>query len=148
MEAGRTGGSRLARRGARQEAGVEQEEQILDVAFPAAGMLVLSPSKVTFYTPRENGAWAPQRAVPLAPGKPWPRDLRGRLRVTGASFSGISAGHGVRGAVEPALSMECRAVTSPGCWNRAATPRCWPISPLRAITSTGASPPRPVCEEQ
>ena len=60
----------------------EQEEQILDVAFPAAGMLVLSPSKVTLYTQSENGSWEPRQAVPLAPGKPWPRDLRGRLRRT------------------------------------------------------------------
>ena len=91
----------------------EQEEQILDVAFPAAGMLVLSPSKVTFYTPRENGAWVPQRAVPLAPGKPWPRDLRGRLRVTGASFQAFLPGMACGGAVEPALSMECRAGDEP-----------------------------------
>jgi hypothetical protein len=90
----------------------EQEEQILDVAFPAAGMLVLSPSKVTLYT-RQNGAWAPQRAVPLAPGKPWPRDLRGRLRVTGASFQAFLPGMACGGAAEPALSMECRAGDEP-----------------------------------
>jgi hypothetical protein len=87
----------------------EQEEQILDVAFPAAGMLVLSPSKVTLYTQRENGPWAPRREVPLAPGKPWPRDLRGRLRVTGASFRAFLPGMVCGGAAEPSLSMECRA---------------------------------------
>ena len=39
----------------------EQEERILDVAFPAAGMLVLSPSKVTLYTRRSGGMfrWRP-----------------------------------------------------------------------------------------
>jgi hypothetical protein len=91
----------------------EQEEQILDVAFPAAGMLVLSPSKVTLYTPRENGSWEPRRAVPLAPGRPWPRDLRGRLRVTGASFQAFLPGMACGGAVEPSLSMECRAGDDP-----------------------------------
>jgi hypothetical protein len=91
----------------------EQEEQILDVAFPAAGMLVLSPSKVTLYTPRENGSWAPRRAVPLAPGKPWPRDLRGRLRVTGPSFQAFLPGMACVGAAEPSLSMECRAGDDP-----------------------------------
>jgi hypothetical protein len=90
----------------------EQEEQILDVAFPAAGMLVLSPSKVTLYT-RQNGGWAPQRAVPLAPGKPWPRDLRGRLRVTGAGFQAFLPGMACGGAAEPSLSMECRAGDEP-----------------------------------
>ena len=91
----------------------EQEEQILDVAFPAAGMLVLSPSKVTLYTRVRTAAWAPQRAVPLAPGKPWPRDLRGRLRVTGASFQAFLPGMACGGAVEPSLSMECRAGDEP-----------------------------------
>src|SRR5271157_2264237 len=41
----------------------EQEERILDVAFPATGMLVLSPSNVTLYT-RRDGSWEPRRAVP------------------------------------------------------------------------------------
>jgi len=91
----------------------EQEEQILDVAFPAAGMLVLSPSKVALYTPRENGSWAPSRAVPLAPGKPWPRDLRGRLRVAGASFQAFLPGVECGGAVEPSLSIDCRAGDQP-----------------------------------
>ena len=91
----------------------EQEEQILDVAFPAAGMLVLSPSKVTLYTPRENGSWALSGAVPLAPGKPWPRDVRGRLRVTGATFQAFLPGVECGGAAEPSLSIECRAVDQP-----------------------------------
>jgi hypothetical protein len=91
----------------------EQEEQILDVAFPAAGMLMLSPSQVTLYTPRENGSWALSQAVPLAPGKPWPRDLRGRLRVTGASFQAFLPGVECGGAVEPLLSIECRAGDQP-----------------------------------
>ena len=91
----------------------EQEEQILDVAFPATGMLVLSPSKVTLYAHRENGSWEPRRAVPLAPGKPWPRDLRGRLRVTGASFQAFLPGMACSGGAEPSLSMECRVGDDP-----------------------------------
>jgi hypothetical protein len=91
----------------------EQEEQILDVAFPAAGMLVLSPSKVALYTQHENGSWALQRAVPLAPARSWPRDVRGRLRVTGASFQAFLPGMACGGSAEPALSMECRAGDEP-----------------------------------
>jgi hypothetical protein len=91
----------------------EQEEQILDVAFPAAGMLVLSPSKVTLYAQRENGGWEPRQAVPLAPGKPWPRDLRGRLRVTGANFQAFLPGMACTGAAEPSLSIDCRAGDEP-----------------------------------
>jgi hypothetical protein len=90
----------------------EQEEQILDVAFPAAGMLVLSPSKVTLYT-RQNGAWEPRQAVPLAPGKPWPRDVRGRLRLTGATFQVFLPGMACGGATEPSLLIDCRAGDEP-----------------------------------
>jgi len=101
--------------------------------------LVLSPSKVTLYT-RRSGGWEFRRDVPLAPGK--------RGRATSAAgcgnrreFSGVSAGLRVWRPVEPSLSMDCRAATHPGNWNRAAEPRCWPISPLHAITSMGAWPP-------
>ena len=75
-------------------------------------MLVLSPSRVALYT-RQNGSWALSRAVPLAPGKPWPRDVRGRLRVTGASFQAFLPGVECGGAVEPSLSIECRAGDQP-----------------------------------
>jgi hypothetical protein len=90
----------------------EQEEQILDVAFPAAGMLVLSPAKVTLYG-RRNGAWEPRQAVPLAPVKPWPRDVRGRLRVAGAGFQAFLPGMACGGAAEPSLSIDCRAGDEP-----------------------------------
>jgi len=90
----------------------EQAEQILDVAFPAAGMLVLAPAKVTLFT-RQNGAWEPRQAVPLAPGKPWPRDARGRLRVTGASYQAFLPGMVCGGVVEPSLSIDCRAGDDP-----------------------------------
>jgi hypothetical protein len=86
----------------------EQDEQILDVAFPGAGMLALSPSKVTLYE-RQNGGWQPRQAVPVASAKPWPRDLRGHLRLTGAAFQAYLPGMTCSGATEPALAMECRA---------------------------------------
>ncbi|MEI9971789.1 MAG: hypothetical protein WDO73_06880 [Ignavibacteriota bacterium] len=54
----------------------EQPEQILDVAFPQSGMLVLSPSNITLYA-RSGAQWIAQRTVPLTPGRPWPADLRG-----------------------------------------------------------------------
>ena len=90
----------------------EQDEQILDIAFPAAGMLVLSPTRVTLYA-RSGALWESQRALPLAPAKPWPAELRGRLRLKGASFQALLPGMQCEGASEPALSMECRASDEP-----------------------------------
>jgi hypothetical protein len=52
-------------------------------------------------------------ALPLAPAKPWPRDLRGRLRVNGTTFQALLPGMRCNGATEPALSMECRAGDEP-----------------------------------
>jgi len=56
-----------------------------DVAFPTGGMLVLSTSNVTLYA-RRDAEWELRQALPLAGSRPWPRDPRGRLRVTGAGF--------------------------------------------------------------
>ncbi len=90
----------------------EQEEQILDVAFPAAAMLVLSPSRVTLYA-RQDGQWGESQSIPLAPARPWPRDLRGRLRINGAGFQAYLPGMACSGVVEPGFSMECRPSDEP-----------------------------------
>lgn len=82
---------------------LEQDEQILDLAFVGSSMLVLSPSKVTLRA--ASGA----QSVELAPAKPWPRDLRGRLRVTGNTFQALLPGMTCAGSAAPALQMECHA---------------------------------------
>jgi hypothetical protein len=86
----------------------EQAEQILDVAFPPAGMLVLSPASITLYT-RNGAQWQVQRTVPLAPAKPWPADLRGHLRLKGSGFQALLPGVQCDGTTEPSLSAECHA---------------------------------------
>ena len=85
----------------------EQEEPILDVAFPARGMLVLSPSKVALVGTGQGPA-----EVTL-PARTWPRDPRGRLRLAGAAFQAFLPGMVCSGAVEPAVSMDCRASEEP-----------------------------------
>jgi len=90
----------------------EQDEAILDIAFPAAAMLVLSPSRVALYA-RQDGQWAERQAVALKPPRPWPRDLRGHLRVTGAAFRAFLPGLECNGAVDPSLTLECRAGDGP-----------------------------------
>ena len=85
----------------------EQDEQILDVAFPAAGMLVLGRSNVTLYT-RSGAKWEAQRALPLIPSKPWPADLRGRLQLKGPTFQVYLPGTRCEGSTEAPVAMECR----------------------------------------
>jgi hypothetical protein len=86
----------------------EQAEQILDIAFPAAGILVLSPSNITLYA-RNGMQWEAQRTVPLSPAKRWPADLRGRLRLKGSGFQALLPGIQCEGSTEPSLSAECHA---------------------------------------
>jgi len=86
----------------------EQAEQILDVAFPPAGMLVLSPASVTLYA-RNGSQWEARRTIPLTPAKPWPEDLRGHLRLKGASFQALLPGMRCDGSTEPSLSADCHA---------------------------------------
>lgn len=86
----------------------EQTEQILDLALSPAGMLVLSPSNITLYA-RNGTQWDAQRTVPLSPAKPWPADLRGRLRLKGAGFQALLPGLQCEGTTEPSLSAECHA---------------------------------------
>lgn len=84
----------------------EQAEQILDVVFPPAGMLVLSPASVMLYA-RNGSQWDARRAVPLALAKPWPADLRGHLRLKGSGFQALLPGMRCEGNTEPSLSMDC-----------------------------------------
>jgi hypothetical protein len=89
-----------------------QAEQILDIGFPPGGMLVLSPSKLTLYT-RTGDSWTPQSSAPITNAKPWPRDMRGRLRTTGATFQVFLPGMACNGNTSPALSVDCRASEAP-----------------------------------
>lgn len=91
----------------------EQNEPILDAVFPGGNLLVLSPTKVTLYT-RQNGQWEPRQSVVLSPVKPWPRDVRGHLRLNGASFQAYLPGlMACGGSVEPVLVMDCRPTDEP-----------------------------------
>src|ERR1035441_4687410 len=90
----------------------EQDEAILDVAFPAAGLLVLSPARIALYM-QTNGKWEASKSIALTPAKPWPRDLRGHLRTNGKSFQAFLPGMACSGTTEPALQMECHVADEP-----------------------------------
>jgi hypothetical protein len=89
-----------------------QTDQILDIGFLPVGMLVLSPAKLTLYI-RAGESWTPQTSAAIANAKPWPRDMRGRLRTTGATFQAFLPGMVCNGNTAPALSVDCRASEAP-----------------------------------
>lgn len=84
----------------------EQDEPILDVAFAGAAMVVLTPSGAAVYDQAGEG-WKPRQAVRFTPPKPWPRDVRGHLRVTGNRVQALLPGWACEGPVEPALDLQC-----------------------------------------
>jgi len=88
----------------------EQEERILDVAFSAGQILVLSRSGLTISG--EPGA-AGRQQIPIAPGKPWPRDPRGRLRVNGDGVEAYLPGLMCTGSMQPAPRLDCRESEEP-----------------------------------
>jgi hypothetical protein len=89
-----------------------QAEQILDLAFVPAGMLVLSPSKLILYA-HAGDSWSPRDSAPIINPKPWPRDLRGRLRITGATLQVFLPGVACNGGMDSALTLDCRASEAP-----------------------------------
>lgn len=90
----------------------EQEEQILDVAFPGNRMLVLTPSHLVWFS-REGGQWAQSMTLALPVSKSWPRDLRGRLRVSGPKYQAYLPGLACSGAWEAPPSLECNPAGDP-----------------------------------
>lgn len=89
----------------------EQDEPILDVAFAGDRMLVLAPSQITVHNGRAERAvlkWGP-----FAPGRPWPRDLRGRLRVNGDRVQAFLPWLVCNGSATPALVLQCAPSEAP-----------------------------------
>jgi hypothetical protein len=85
----------------------QQEEPILDAVMLGPGILVLSPSRVTLQ--RDTGT----QSTPLTPTRPWPRDLRGHLRVNGAGFKVYLPGVACSGVTDPSLTIDCHQSDEP-----------------------------------
>jgi hypothetical protein len=85
----------------------EQTDPILDVAITPSAMLVLSPARLTLYA-RGDGSFQERQTVAIAPPRSWPRDPRAHLRLTGTSFRAFLPGALCTGAIDPALTLECR----------------------------------------
>jgi len=77
----------------------EQEEPILDVATLDDGFLVLTPTGILQTSNKQRAR--------ITPSKPWPRDLRGRLRVDGPTVQVTLPGVSCSGAWSPEWSLRC-----------------------------------------
>ena len=91
----------------------DQTEPILDAVLSDTGLLVLSSGQVSFYSKGADGQWQPNGTAAILPVKPWPRDLRGHLRVSAQNFQAFLPGMSCTGTVDALSSMICRAVDEP-----------------------------------
>jgi hypothetical protein len=87
---------------------LEQTEPILDVAVTPSAMLVLSPAKLTLYA-LHDGRAEERQSIALSPSRPWPRDPRAHLTLTGTSLRAFLPGTLCTGTIEPTLTLECHA---------------------------------------
>lgn len=90
----------------------EQEEQILDLAFLPDSMLALTPSHLLWFA-RQGSQWVPSLSLALPVSKPWPRDLRGRLRVSGPGYRAYLPGLACSGVWQAPPSLECTRASDP-----------------------------------
>lgn len=86
----------------------EQDGPVLDVAAAGGRILVLTPSAITL-----QGAPGGSQTAAVTPSRPWPRDLRGHLRISGDRLQAFLPGLVCNGSVEPRLSVDCRPGEEP-----------------------------------
>jgi hypothetical protein len=84
----------------------EQAEPILDAVPNGNELLILSPAGVLLRGERGS------QTAPITAARPWPRDLRGHLRITAAGFKVNLPGLFCSGTFEP-LAVDCRPDDEP-----------------------------------
>jgi hypothetical protein len=91
----------------------EQDEQILDVVVSGDMMAVLSSSQIGFYTREGSGGWKLRQSAPITSPRPWPRDMRGHMRIAGSRIQARLPGIACEGAPPPGFSWECKPGDEP-----------------------------------
>jgi len=76
-----------------------QRAAILDVAPLGDRLLVLDPAAITLYSRADEG-WQRVESRAIGQARVWPRDLRGRLRVSGRAIEAFLPGAVCRGPVD------------------------------------------------
>jgi hypothetical protein len=91
----------------------EQDTPILDFALlPQERLLVLDTAAVTLYV-RKEARWQLLKAATVNAPRPWPRDPRGKLQLTGDAFKAFLPGVTCLGVLDPELPLNCVAPDEP-----------------------------------
>jgi hypothetical protein len=78
---------------------------ILDLARDDDDLLALMRGAIVRYRLRDEG-WTEVDARAISSADPWPRDMRGRMRIAGSRFEAFVPGLSCTGAVDP-LTITC-----------------------------------------
>lgn len=89
----------------------QQDTAILDFYSDGENLMVLEPGQVSLYG-NDAGKWRLKQTLGISHERPWPRDLRGRLQVTGFQISTFLPGTFCTGTTTPP-AIQCRTSDDP-----------------------------------
>ena len=89
----------------------QQDTAILDFHSEDDNLVVLEPSQLSLYG-KDGNTWHAKQTLAISHDHPWPRDLRGRLEVSGFQISVFLPGTFCNGTTTPP-AIQCRASDDP-----------------------------------
>jgi hypothetical protein len=89
----------------------QQDEPILDFYTDNQNLVVLEPTEVAMYS-NDSGQWRQRYTLAINHSQTWPRDLRGRLHISGFQMTASLPGTLCSGSLSPP-SLDCRASDDP-----------------------------------
>lgn len=88
-----------------------QDSPFLDFYSDGQNLIVLEPEQVTLYS-NDSGNWRLKQTLAISHDRPWPRDLRGRLQISGFQITVFLPGTLCAGTTTPP-GIQCRASDDP-----------------------------------
>src|SRR6266851_2373967 len=107
-----------------------QDSPMLDFAQDEKNLAILEPTQIAIYS-NENGNWRPRYTLSITHAAAWPRDLRGRVLLSGSQLSSV------RDAISSPEFLPGRMPAARCC-------RSFPLQPGRPATRASGSSPEPM----
>jgi hypothetical protein len=89
----------------------QQDTPVLDFFEDHQNLVVLEPDQLSLYV-NDSGQWRGRYSLFINHTQPWPRDLRGRLKVVNGQITVFLPGTMCTGAISPP-SLDCRPSDDP-----------------------------------
>ncbi|HLJ87272.1 MAG TPA: hypothetical protein VKZ53_10645 [Candidatus Angelobacter sp.] len=89
----------------------QQDNPILDFYADSQNLYVLEPEQLSLYG-NDAGRWRLHQTLAITHEQPWPRDLRGKLQVSGLQVTAYLPGTMCKGTAMPP-AMDCRSSDDP-----------------------------------